>query len=242
MKKFLALVASGLFTLIVLAQDKIVYDAHAEKRSVSSFHAVRVSHGIDLLLSQGNEEALAISADEKELKEAVKTEVVDGELRIYIKQDLEKWWNQLRRKGRSVKAYVSFKNMDHLDASSGSRTTIDGSLNSKKLSVNLSSGAHLKGRVVGEDVKIDVSSGAVTDISGEVEDLQVNTSSGAHFYGFDLTASTCKADASSGSKIQLSVNKEIKASASSGGGINYKGDAAQTHVSTSSGGKVRKGG
>jgi hypothetical protein len=241
MKKFFALVAFGLFSLTVLAQDKIVYDAHAEKRSVTSFHAVKVSHGIELLLSQGTEEALAISADNRELKEAVKTEVVDGELRIYVKQDLQKWWNQLRRNGRNVKAYVSFKNLDHLDASSGSRTTINGSLNTNKLSINISSGAHLKGRIKGEDVKVDVSSGAVTDISGEVKNLDVNASSGAHFYGYDLTATNCDADASSGSKIQLSVNKEIKASASSGGGINYKGDAAQTHVSTSSGGKIRKG-
>ncbi len=241
MKKFFALVAAGLFTLTILAQDKIVYDAYAEKRSVASFHAVRVSHGIELLLSQGNEEALAVSADEKELREAVKTEVVDGELRIYIKQDLEKWWNQLKRKGRNVKAYVSFKNLDRFDGSSGSRTSINGSLNTNKLNINLSSGARLNGRIKGDDVKVDVSSGAVTDIDGEVQNLDVNTSSGAHFYGYDLTATTCEADASSGSKIQLSVNKEMKASASSGGGINYKGDAAQTHVSTSSGGKIRKG-
>lgn len=234
--------ASGLFTLVVLAQGKIVYDAHAEKRSVTNFHAVKVSHGIELLLSQGTEEALAISADEKELKEAVKTEVVDGELRIYIKQDLQKWWNQLKRKGRNVKAYVSFKNLDHLDVSSGASTSIDGSLNTNKLFINLSSGARLQGRIKGEDVKVDVSSGAVTDISGEVQNLDVNTSSGAHFFGYDLIATSCKADASSGSKIQLSVDKEIQASASSGGGINYKGDAPQTHVSTSSGGKVRKGG
>jgi len=242
MKKFFSLIVSGLFTLALLAQEKIVYDAHVEKRSVSSFHAIKVSHGIELLLSQGNEEALAISAEGKEERDAVKTEVVDGELRIYVKQDLEKWWNQLRRKGKHVKAYVSFTNLDHFDASSGTKTSIDGSLNANKLSMNLSSGAHLKGRIKGQHVEIDVSSGAVTDISGEVQNLEVNASSGAHFFGYDLSATICKADASSGSKIQLSVKEEIKASASSGAGINYKGGAAQTHVSSSSGGKVRKEG
>ncbi|MBD0376981.1 MAG: hypothetical protein ICV51_15285, partial [Flavisolibacter sp.] len=58
-----------------------------------------MSHGIELLINQGNEEALAISAETKEYRDAVKTEVVNGELYIFIKQDLEKWWQQLRKKG-----------------------------------------------------------------------------------------------------------------------------------------------
>jgi hypothetical protein len=45
--------------------------------------------------------------------------VVNGELRIYIEQSLNKWWQQLKKKGIDVKAYVSFKTLDKLDASSG---------------------------------------------------------------------------------------------------------------------------
>ncbi|MDQ3847283.1 MAG: hypothetical protein M3342_25190 [Bacteroidota bacterium] len=47
-----------------------------------------LNYGIELLINQGNEEALAISAETKEYRNAVKTEVVNGELHIFIKQNL----------------------------------------------------------------------------------------------------------------------------------------------------------
>lgn len=241
MKKFFSLLLASLFALVSLAQEKIVYDAHAEKREVNSFHAIKVSHGIELLINQGNEEALAVSAEQKEYRDAVKTEVVDGELRIYIKQDLEKWWNQLRQKGKKVKVYVSFEMLNRFDGSSGAKTIIEGTFTTNSLSIDLSSGASLKGKLKGDKVDVDVSSGAATNIGGEVKNLKVSTSSGAHFYGYELAAYNCKANASSGGKIELSVNKEITASASSGGGINYKGEASSTNITMSSGGKVRRG-
>src|SRR5215211_4279388 len=209
-----------------------VYDAQAEKRTVSPFHAIRVSHGIDLLMKQGDTEAVAISADTKEQRDAVKTEVVNGELRIYIAQNLEKWWKQLMSRGVQVKAYVSFKNLDKFDGSSGSRTIVDGSLTANDLTVDLSSGGSLKAEVKAAKLAIELSSGAKSTVRGNVQHLDVETSSGAHFSGYDLVAENATADASSGGKIELLVNKEITASASSGGGINYRGEGSVRDVST----------
>ena len=243
MKKLFTTFLFSLFLLLSFAQEKIVYDANAEQRTVKDFHAIRISHGIELLLKQGNEEAMAISAETKEQREAVKTEVVNGELRIYVKQDLEKWWKQLRSQGKKIKAYVSFKNLDHLDASSGSRTTIDGKLTADNLSVDISSGAHVKGEIKANELEIDGSSGAVTDIRGSAQDLEIKASSGAHLYTYDLKAEKVKANASSGGRIELSVDKEIIANASSGGNISYKGEsAAVREYNTSSGGKIRRAG
>lgn len=242
MKKIFSLFLVAILALSVAAQEKVIYDANAEKRVVTPFHAIKVSHGIQLMVKQGNEEALAISAESQEHANAVKTEVVNGELRIYIKQDMEKWWQQLRRKGVQVKAYVAFKNMDRLDASSGANTTIDGRLSGNKLNVELSSGASLNGELAVNALDIELSSGAKSNIKGSVDKLSVETSSGAHFYGYDLAAATAKADASSGGKMELTVSKDLTASASSGGAITYKGAGGISNISTSSGGKVRKAG
>lgn len=242
MKKIFPLLTFCLLATVALAQEKIVYDAHAEQRTINgSFHAIKVSHGIELLLKQGDTEALAISAEEKEYRDAVKTEIVNGELQIYVKQDLEKWWRQLRSKGKKVKAYVSFKNLQSIDGSSGAKITVDGNLKSNDLGVDLSSGASLKGTFQVLKMEVEQSSGAVSNVSGSVQSLNVETSSGAHFYGYDLVAETCNADASSGGKIELQVEKEMVAHASSGGAIQYKGKGSIREVSTSSGGKVRRG-
>ena len=240
MKKFFLMMLISICSTLLFAQEKIIYDANAEVRPIGTFNAIKVSHGIELLLKQGNEEAVAVSAIEKQYRDAIKTEVVNGELRIYVEQSFSKWWKQLRLKEKYLKAYVSFKNLDKIDGSSGSKTTIDGNFNSAILSINLSSGAAFKGNVKAMNLTIDQSSGGKSFISGNVENLNVKASSGGHFYGYDLTVDKCKADASSGGKMQINVSKEMVAYASSGGGINYKGDGVIMDVSTSSGGKIRR--
>ena len=65
MKSLQLLALSLLFTAVAIAQ-KQVNDPNAESRSVKGFHAVKVATGIDLLLSQGNTEAVAVSASTNE--------------------------------------------------------------------------------------------------------------------------------------------------------------------------------
>jgi len=63
---------------------------------------------------------------------------------------------------------------------------------------------------------------------------------GVTFYEV-IIAKQGNANASSGGKIQLTVQDKFTANASSGGGIIYRGEGtASTH--TSSGGKIRKAG
>jgi hypothetical protein len=240
MKKLLSLLLVSILAVGALAQEKVIYDANVEKRTIAAFHAIKVSEGIHLMLKQGNEDALAISAEKPEYAKAVKTEVVNGELRISIKQDMEKWWKQLRSKGVQVKAYVSFKNIDQLNASSGVKATIDGSLTGSKLEVDLSSGASLSGELAVTTLDMELNSGAKCNVKGRAANLSVEASSGAHFNGYDLSATNAKADASSGGKVELSVGKDLAASASSGGAITYKGAGGVSNISTSSGGKVKR--
>jgi hypothetical protein len=67
-------IVTALITLISLstfAQDKVeVNDANAEKRTVTAgFTAITVSDGINLYLTQGNEESIAVSASEEKYME-----------------------------------------------------------------------------------------------------------------------------------------------------------------------------
>ena len=62
MKKALVTYIILCISYLAGAQDKVIYDANAQKREVGSFHSVHVSHGIDLFISQSNEEGLVVSA------------------------------------------------------------------------------------------------------------------------------------------------------------------------------------
>ncbi|HEY2726660.1 MAG TPA: head GIN domain-containing protein [Parafilimonas sp.] len=236
MKKIIVLLPFLFSVFLLTAQNTVVHDANAEVRKVSSFHAIQVSSGINLIITQSNEEAVAVSASSPEIRSRIKTEVENGKLKIYFDNRDEKNWNNKKE----LKAYVSFKNLDGLEGNSGADISTDGNININSLDMTLSSGAGFNGMVTATHLDIDQSSGSDMHIKGKVSDLKITTSSGSDFNGYDLVSETCKADASSGSGIEITVNKELQAQASSGGDINYKGSGVITNISNSSGGKVKK--
>lgn len=228
-----------LISLSTFAQDKtVVNDANAEKRTLSSgFSSITVSDGVDLYLTQGNEESIAVSASDSKYMERFKTEVENGTLKIYYDSKGLKWIGGEKRK---LKAYVSFKALEKIHASSGADVNIKSTLTSDKLQCTFTSGAHFTGRVNIRQLDVSQNSGSTFDISGKTDRLQVDVSSGAIFKGYELVVDFCDAKATSGGGVRINVNKELNAKANSGGGIRYKGNAVIKDLNVSSGGLVKK--
>jgi hypothetical protein len=224
--------------LTAFAQDtKVINDANATTRSLSgSFTAISVSSGIDLYLSQGTEESLAVSASDQKHLDRLITEVVNGTLKIYYDNKGVTW----KSENRKLKAYVSFKTLQKLNVSSGSDAKVNGSINAADFNLDVSSGAVFKGDITAKTLTVDLSSGASINISGKSDKLKVEVSSGADFKGYDLVTDYCDASASSGAGVHVTINKELNAKASSGGDIHYKGTALIRDIKTSSGGSVKK--
>lgn len=237
MKKFFLISVSMLLTVMLSAQ-KIINDANAQVREVKNFHAIKISHGIELHLTQGNAEAVAVSASANEYRDKIKTVVEDGVLKIYYDNNFLRHLSDKRNK--NLRAYVSFKDLDGIDASSGASVQMESELKVSKLELVYSSGATFHGEVNVNNMKVDQSSGSVITLSGIVNELKVESSSGSIFRGFNLAVNTCNAESSSGSGVQVTVNKELNVDASSGGYISYKGTGVIRNIRTSSGGSVSR--
>src|SRR5688500_14801536 len=115
MKKIQVMLISMLMSAVLFAQ-KTINDPNAEARTVGSFHAIRVSNAFDVYISQGGEDAVAISASKPEYKEKIITKVENGVLVIRFDDDKKFWkgWNNDKQK---LKAYISIKKIDKLDVS-----------------------------------------------------------------------------------------------------------------------------
>ena len=222
MKKLLAFALVTGLTIAGFAQ-KTINDANAEKRTVSSFHAIEVSNGIDLYLSQGSE-AVAVSASETKFRDRIHVDVKDGVLKIWY-ENSSNFNISIKEIKKNLKAYVSYSSLDRLKANSGSDVNVDGTIQSNKLEIHLSSGSDFKGKVNTTDLEIEQSSGSDMNISGKTNSLKINASSGSDFEGFDLVSETCEVKASSGSDISITVNKQLDATSNSGADIRYKGNA-----------------
>lgn len=230
MKKIVNLFLFSAFMLHLSAQ-KTINDANAQKRNVSGFHAIEVSSGIDLYLSQGSE-AVAVSASSSEYRDKIITEVVNGVLKIRYewKSGIKFDWSS-----KKLKAYVSAKNLDELHASGGSDVVIDGSFKSGKLELQLSGGSDFDGRLETDELKVRANGGSDVKVSGRAGRLVIDVSGGSDFKGYELASEFCNVEASGGSDVYITVNKELSAKASGGSDVRYKGTGLIRDLNTSSG-------
>jgi len=239
MKYTCLLLLTALLTITVVGQDKVVNDANAQKRNVPAFHAISVAGGVDLILTQSNEVAVAVSANKLDDRDKIKTEVKDGVLKIYYDAPMGFSFSWTSRK---LRAYISVKDLDGLRGSGGSDIDINGTLSVAKLDLDLSGGSDFKGKVNITDLAIDASGGSDVNISGRAVNVAIEASGGSDFNGYELAIDTCRASGSGGSDIDITVNKELTADASGGSDISYRGTASVKKADSSGGGSVKKRG
>jgi hypothetical protein len=231
-----------LFLGTARGQQKMVQDANAELRPEKGFHAIEVSSGIRLYLTQGPEDAVAVSATPLRYRDQIVTRVEGGVLKIYYSWDRGKVWDWHDRK---LVAYVSAKVIDALDASSGAWVETEGSIRSDKLMLHFSSGAVFNGRVETGELRVRQSSGAEATLYGKATRAHFEGSSGSVCRGAELLTDECEATCSSGAEVHISVSRELDADASTGGAIGYRspGTLQQVSINHRAGGSVyREGG
>ena len=233
MKKLFSLLFAAVTVVTAFAQ-KTIHDPNVEARNVGSFHAIEVSGGINLYLSNGDE-GVAISAGDKEDRDRIKTEVKDGVLKIYYEWKKGLKWNV---GNHSLRAYVSFKSLDGLTASGGSDVKMEGTIKSDKLDLNVSGGSDFTGKVSVARLNIHQSGGSDVNMSGSATTITIDASGGSDFGSYDLITDNCTITASGGSDIDITVNKELNAEASGASDVSWKGSASVKRAKASGAGSV----
>ncbi|MHA4810520.1 head GIN domain-containing protein [Flavitalea flava] len=237
-KKGVLFVAFGLTGILLYAQaDKVIRDDNAQAREVKGFHAIQISSGIDLYLSQGTGEKVVVSAASTQARDRIRTEVENGVLKIYIEQNIMGWGFHSNQK---LKAYVSVRELDALRASGGSDVFLEEVLRTDKLDLAFSGGSDLRGKVAIRDLSIVQSGGSDLFLSGTASILSVHASGGSDLHGYDLLTSECHVEASGGSDVNITANKELSVHASGGSDVFYKGEAVMRELHSSGSSSVSK--
>lgn len=237
MKKiFLSVVMAGA-ALFATAQKAIVNDANAEKRNVTGFNAIRVSNAIDLYLTQGDEDAVAVSAKDVKYRDRIKTEVKDGTLKIWFDNDGWSWTHG----NLKLRAYVSVKTLNRLHASGASDVIVNGVIKSNDLVVVMSGASDFKeGAIEASTLKVNLSGASDMNVKGKAGSLTVDASGASDFKGFDFTCDNGDVEASGASDIKITVEKEINAHASGASDIRIKGNGVIRKMSNSGASSVKK--
>ncbi len=242
MKYFLVLVAVLTLTFFYLkgkdAFPRFVYETRKgdgnvimQERMVGSFKRVSSASALEMILEKGDVPKVVVEIDSN-LQDLIQTNVKNGELAVRVKGNI--------RNATKMKVYVTYVELSELRASSASSITTVSLIEADELSVECSSAAKIKLKVVANRLKCTVSSAAKIELAGNTTVLDASSSSAGNLKLFELESDTTYVDASSGAGAKVVANKYLKANASSGGGIEYKGAPIHPKINTSSGGSVRQ--
>ncbi len=180
-----------------------------------SFDAIEVSRGLDVYLTQSENENITVQADEN-LHNIIKTEIEGGVLKIFSEKNIS--YSEAR------KVMVSFKDVTKISASSGSDVYGTNHFTISDLELSTSSGSDMTIKIDAETLDCSSSSGSDLTLTGKTESIKANASSGSTIDAKNLIASTTEASASSGADILVNTTKMLIAKASSGGDITYYGN------------------
>ncbi|HYK56024.1 MAG TPA: head GIN domain-containing protein, partial [Flavisolibacter sp.] len=172
--------------------QKVVNDPNAEVRDVPSFHAIHVSNSFDVVITQGSQESLAVSASNKEDVADIKTYVENGVLKILFDKK-DKWWP----KNRKLKAYIAVKNLDELYASGSSDVKIEGTLSASNLKLNFSGASDLDGKLaISNNLDIRLRGASDIKISGSATEVTIDANGASDVKAYDFKTTNCTVDAS----------------------------------------------
>ncbi|HUR11546.1 MAG TPA: head GIN domain-containing protein [Flavitalea sp.] len=239
MKPLCLTVFSGLCCLLAFSQPgKRINDANAQKRTVAAFHSIHTQDGIDLYLTQGDEDAVAVSASSVEYRDKIISRVENGVLYLsFQKNGLERLWSN-----RKLRAYISFKNLDALKASGGSDVYVERTLQGNNLDIQLSGGSDLTASINCTLLRLDQAGGSDSDLSGKVTTMELMASGGSDCDANNLTVDYATIEASGGSDVTITVNRELNASSTGGSDLYYRGNPVVKKSTSGGGGSIHKRG
>ena len=261
MQKFIVGVCIAvLLTSMHASAQNVVYDANAQVRKVGAFTKVYVSSAISLYLSQGKEQAVAVSAEDDKYTAKIRTEVHDGELRIYVENGV---WNSWNWGNRKLRAYVTVTSLGGIDASGASTVKIsdplvvednfslqlsgasnlkaDGGITGNKMDFQIDGASEFKQTTIkGGEISFNLSGASQVNVDGTSTGLSIEVSGASDFKGYGFQTENCRAEASGASSIDITVNKKLDAQASGASSIGYKGDGVITNLDVSGASNVKK--
>lgn len=203
-----------------------------QERTINeSFTTIKATEGLDVYLTQSENESITIEADEN-LHELILTEIKDGVLKIHAKENIGN--------ASSKKIMISFKDISSIISTSGSDVYSTNTINVDELHLKSTSGSDMTLTVNTESLNCKSTSGSDLRLSGKTVKLFAEATSGSDIKAADLIAESSQVKATSGADVTVNTSKKLTARASSGGDVKYYGNPESVEKNDSPSGSIKQ--
>ena len=230
MKRIITFSIITLFLVIgAFAQEKN-QEKHKQIRKTGSFYKVKATKGINVTLIEGDKEQAEITIVNG-LPVDVITELKNKTLTIKMKTKIYK--------DVAVQVYVTYVTLREIKAGSGATIDAENTITADNLLIDGGTDSEVVLDIDVNALEASISAGRM-ELSGSAESQVVKANTGGKYLSYDLTSAEAIAKANTGGRVEVTVTKSIKATASNGGTVNFKGNPDKIDKKTSLGGKVNQ--
>ncbi|MBV8389677.1 MAG: DUF2807 domain-containing protein [Mucilaginibacter sp.] len=210
-----------------------------EDRHITGFHAVDVGGSFDVYITQGSSESVKVEAPDNIIDHII-TEVDNGVLKIYNKNDRNFHWGDLFGNHKKIAVYIVAKDLNAISVSGSGDVYFKEGIRTNALRLRVSGSGDLYGRVEVKTLESGVSGSGDVKISGRAENSAVNVSGSGDFEARGLVTVNTIVHVSGSGDASVNASNSVVASVSGSGDIRYTGGAKSVSSSKSGSGDVSR--
>jgi len=239
MKKSILLLALALFytNSIIYAQNKLQGNGKvvSETRTTGDYDGIKISGFFDINLVSGKEGKITIKGEEN-LLSAIKVEVEDNSLKVYI----EKSTNIKTSSGKNIQITVPFEKISELSLAGSGDIQSKDVIKNEKFSVKLSGSGNFTLPVDTNDLELNVSGSGNVRLKGTASNFSAKLSGSGDIDAADLKSKIVIANVSGSGNSKVFCDESLTARVSGSGNIRYVGNPEKRDTKVSGSGSISK--
>ncbi|HTK20623.1 MAG TPA: head GIN domain-containing protein [Mucilaginibacter sp.] len=210
-----------------------------EDRHLTGFHAVDVGGSFDVYITQGSSESVKVEAPDEIISHII-TEVDNGVLRIYNKNDRNFHWGDVFGNHKKIVVYVAAKDLNAIAVSGSGDVYFKEGIRTESLRLRVSGSGDMYGRVEVKNLESGVSGSGDVKLAGRAENSAVSVSGSGDFEARGLVTVNTIVRVSGSGDASINASNSVSASVSGSGDVRYSGGAKSVSSSKSGSGDVSR--
>lgn len=219
--------------LLIAATALIAFNTQAQvEKNVGDFSEIRTTNRINIELIPSSKNVVVLdSKDEKNVS------LVNKNGKLAVKNNLKELVSD---KDSNVTVKVYFKDLNSIEAESGSYIFSTKTIEATKLKLNASSGSQLDIKIKAKNVEAKVFAGATMELEGKADTGTLIANAGGSIDAKNLNFVTVDATVNAGGKIDVKASETVNAATRAGGSVNVYGNPKTVTEKTTAGGNINR--
>ena len=207
----------------------------SETRTTSDYDAIKVAGSFDVDLVAGKEGKIIIKGEEN-LVSAIKVEVEDNVLKIYV----EKGSNIRPSMGKKIEVTVPFEKISEVSLAGSGNVQSKNVIKSDKFTAKLAGSGNFNLEVNSTNLELNLSGSGNINLKGSSDSLTTKLAGSGNIEATNLKAKNVDVNVSGSGNSRVNCIENLTARIAGSGDIKYTGNPEKRDVKVSGSGSITK--